>query len=161
LTRAVLHLFAILAAITPGIGIAQPPPAGSASADPYLPAREIVGDVNRIVTSDGVQEQMVITLGGTRQAISIRGADRANPILVYVHGGPGAVEMPLAWTFERPWEDFFTVVQWDQRGAGKSYALNDPKTIWFEHSAHMPMIEQPGLVLKALIEDVRPLTGKE
>ena len=37
--------------------------------------------------------------------------------------------MPFAWSFQRPWEDFFTVVQWDQRGAGKSYALNDPRMI--------------------------------
>ena len=40
-----------------------------------------------------------------------------------------AVEMPVAWTFQRPWEDYFTVVQWDQRGAGRSYPLNDPKTL--------------------------------
>jgi len=35
------------------------------------------------------------------------------------------------------------------------------KTIWFEHSAHMPMVEEPGLVLKALINDVRPLADQE
>ena len=43
--------------------------------------------------------------------------------------GPGSVEMPMAWSFQRPWEDWFTVVQWDQRGAGKSYPLNDPKEL--------------------------------
>src|SRR3546814_14739957 len=37
--------------------------------------------------------------------------------------------MPMAWAFQRPWEDFFTVVQWDQRGAGKSFPLNDPKSL--------------------------------
>lgn len=37
--------------------------------------------------------------------------------------------MPIAWAFQRPWEDFFTVVQWDQRGAGRSYPLNDPAAI--------------------------------
>jgi proline iminopeptidase len=37
--------------------------------------------------------------------------------------------MPLTWTVERPWEDYFTLVQWDQRGAGKTYASNDPKVI--------------------------------
>src|SRR3546814_3607918 len=37
--------------------------------------------------------------------------------------------MPMAWAFQRPWEDFFTVVQWDQRGAGKSFPLNDPKAL--------------------------------
>ena len=58
--------------------------------------------------------------------MNARGADRDNPVLVYIHGGPGAVEMPFAWSFQRPWEDYFTVVQWDQRGAGRSYPLNDP-----------------------------------
>jgi pimeloyl-ACP methyl ester carboxylesterase len=61
--------------------------------------------------------------------VNVRGADRANPILLFVHGGPGAVEMPIAWSFQRPWEDFFTVVQWDQRGAGRSFPLNDPNAL--------------------------------
>lgn len=68
-------------------------------------------------------------LGGARQVVNVRGADRANPVLLFIHGGPGAVEMPIAWSFQRPWEDFFTVVQWDQRGAGRSYPLNDPEAI--------------------------------
>ncbi len=37
--------------------------------------------------------------------------------------------MPTSWTFQNPWEDYFTVVQWDQRGAGKSYNANDPESI--------------------------------
>jgi len=63
-----------------------------------------------------------VEIGGIPQWISIRGSDRRNPILLFVHGGPGAPMMPLSWTFQRPWEDFFTVVQWDQRGAGKTFA---------------------------------------
>jgi proline iminopeptidase len=39
-----------------------------------------------------------------------------------VHGGPGSPMMPESWTFQKPWEDFFTVVQWDQRGAGKTFS---------------------------------------
>ena len=73
-----------------------------------------------------MQETFEATLGGARQVVNVRGADRDNPILVFVHGGPGAVEMPFAWAFQRPWEDVFTVVQYDQRGAGRSYPLNDP-----------------------------------
>ncbi|MFO7278315.1 MAG: alpha/beta hydrolase [Pseudomonadota bacterium] len=100
-----------------------------ADEDPYAKARELIADIGRIVAPNGVQESLVVTLGGARQAISVRGVDRENPILLFIHGGPGSVEMPIAWTFQRPWEDFFTVVQWDQRGAGKSYALNDPQAL--------------------------------
>ncbi|MGV2496458.1 alpha/beta fold hydrolase [Pelagerythrobacter aerophilus] len=114
---------ALVAAFCLPASAAEPP------SDPYAPAREIVADMNRIVTPDGVQETFVATLGGAKQVVNVRGTDRDNPILVFVHGGPGAVEMPFAWTFQRPWEDFFTVVHYDQRGAGRSYPLNPPKAL--------------------------------
>ncbi len=37
--------------------------------------------------------------------------------------------MGVSWSFQRPWEDYFTVVEWDQRGAGKTYASNDWETV--------------------------------
>lgn len=112
------------------IGLAAlPVSAQEAVADPYAEARAIIAGANRIVTPNGVQENLTVELGGIKQAVNVRGADRDNPILIYLHGGPGAVEMPFAWQFQRPWEDFFTVVQWDQRGAGKTYALNDPAEV--------------------------------
>jgi proline iminopeptidase len=97
--------------------------------DPYAPARAIIADASKIVTPNGIQETFVATLGGAKQVVNVRGADRHNPVLIFVHGGPGAVEMPFAWTFQRPWEDFFTVVHYDQRGAGRSYPLNAPETL--------------------------------
>lgn len=122
MNRLPLTLFA-LALATAAAPQAPPPP------DPYTPGQAVVADIGRIVTPNGVQETFEAVLGGARQVVNVRGADRANPILVFVHGGPGAVEMPVAWAFQRPWEDFFTVVQWDQRGAGRSFLLEDPKVI--------------------------------
>lgn len=104
-------------------------PAALAQDDPYAPGKEIIAGLNQIVTPNGVQETFEVTLGGARQVVNVRGSDRSNPILLFIHGGPGAVEMPIAWSFQRPWEDYFTVVQWDQRGAGRSYPLNDPATL--------------------------------
>lgn len=98
-------------------------------ADPYDPGRAVVADIQKVVNPKGVQETFEVTLGGARQVVNVRGADRPNPIILFIHGGPGAVEMPVAWAFQRPWEDYFTVVQWDQRAAGRSYPLNDPKTL--------------------------------
>lgn len=102
---------------------------GAAAHDVYAPGRAIVADIHRIVTSNGVQESFEAMLGGVRQVVNVRGADGNNPILLFLHGGPGAVEMPIAWSFQRPWEDFFTVVQWDQRGAGRSFPLNEPAAL--------------------------------
>lgn len=118
-------IFALALALS-ATATAQTPPATD---DPYAQAREIVAGVRHIVTPNGVEETFVAELGGARQVVNVRGADRENPILLFVHGGPGATELPYAWSFQRPWEDFFTVVQWDQRGAGRSYALNDPQAI--------------------------------
>lgn len=122
--RAILTSAATLLA-----ALSLPASAADKPADPYAPAREIIADMNTIVAPDGVQETFVATLGGAKQVVNVRGADRDNPILVFVHGGPGAVEMPFAWAFQRPWEDFFTVVHYDQRGAGRSYPLNAPEAI--------------------------------
>ena len=85
-------------------------------------ARAIVAQSRRIVSPQGIEETRQVEIGGIRQWISVRGNDRRNPILLYVHGGPGAAEMVESYGYQRPWEDFFTVVQWDQRGAGKTYA---------------------------------------
>jgi len=118
-----------IALLTAALFAALASPATAQAHDAYAPARAIVADIGKIVTPNGVQKTFEVTLGGARQVVNIRGADKANPILIFVHGGPGAVEMPFAWAFQRPWEDFFTVVQYDQRGAGRSYPLNDPATL--------------------------------
>jgi proline iminopeptidase len=92
-------------------------------------ARSIVRELQKVVTHGGIDQQLALDIGGTKQWITIRGRYLHNPILLFIHGGPGAPEMPTSWTFENPWEDYFTVVQWDQRGSGKTYAANDPEKI--------------------------------
>jgi len=67
-----------------------------------------------------------LKIGGVEQYILIRGDDAANPVLLFLHGGPGMPMMYLAYRFQRPLEKHFIVVQWDRRGAGKSYDPNIP-----------------------------------
>lgn len=76
-----------------------------------------------------IDEEAVVRIGGIDQWIRIRGSDRRNPVLLFLHGGPGSPMSPFAWSFQRGWEDHFTVVQWDQRGAGRTYALSDPEQV--------------------------------
>lgn len=92
-------------------------------------AVQIVQDMRRIVAPEGIERLQTVRIGGIDQWISVRGIDRRNPILLYVHGGPGYVAMPTSWYFQRGWEEYFTVVQWDQRGAGKTHLANDPSQI--------------------------------
>lgn len=65
-------------------------------------------------------------IGGVDQWVLIRGADRRKPILLFLHGGPGMPNMFLAHTFQRRLERDFVVVEWDRRGAGKSYEARFP-----------------------------------
>lgn len=66
-----------------------------------------------------------VTLGGDEQWLLIRGADRAKPVVLFLHGDPGRPEMYMAHAFQRALERDFVVVQWDRRGTGKSY-FDDP-----------------------------------
>lgn len=89
----------------------------------YLPASYNVNTYIPHSISTPIQETRFVTLGGIEQWITIRGADRANPVLLVVHGGPGDAQSSLRSTYA-VYEKDFTIVQWDQRGAGKTYAKN-------------------------------------
>jgi pimeloyl-ACP methyl ester carboxylesterase len=71
----------------------------------------------------GVEETMFVSLGGVDQWVQIRGDDRKNPVLLFVHGGPGSPVSPVS-SLLRTWEKYFTVVMWDQRDAGKTFVRN-------------------------------------
>jgi len=72
-----------------------------------------------------VYEQSFVRIGGIEQWIDVRGDGEANPVLLVLHGGPGSTWDPLVRLF-KPWEKYFTLVEWDQRGAGRTYSHNSP-----------------------------------
>ncbi|MFE6746159.1 alpha/beta fold hydrolase [Kitasatospora purpeofusca] len=73
----------------------------------------------RIDTPRGIDEQGFVRIGGIEQWISVRGEDRDNPVVLEIHGGPGASNA-IHGPRTRAWEEHFTVVRWDMRGTGKT-----------------------------------------
>lgn len=77
-------------------------------------------DVGKIVAPRGIDEAKFLKLGGVRQWVTIRGQDHDKPVMLFLHGGPGSAKADYSYSSQRPWEDEFVVVNWDQRGAGRS-----------------------------------------
>ena len=70
-----------------------------------------------------IEEASFVTIGGIGQWVTIRGDDERKPVLLLLHGGPGDVQSPFISTYA-PYEKDFVLVQWDQRGAGRTFAKN-------------------------------------
>lgn len=84
-----------------------------------------VSEARAIRSPSGIDSLEAVRIGGIDQWIEVRGQNVNNPILLFIHGGPGVAFIAMGSTFQDPWEKYFTVVQWDQRGAGKTYESND------------------------------------
>jgi proline-specific peptidase len=85
-------------------------------------------ETTKINTPNSISLLEEITLGGLKQWIFIRGADQNNPVLLFLHGGPGAPLMGMSSSrkYDAEMINHFTVVHWDQRGAGKSFYSDIP-----------------------------------
>ncbi len=75
----------------------------------------------RIENPRGIVDEGYVPIGGIEQWISIRGEDANNPVLLLLHGGPGC-SYSIFTPHLRSWQKHFTIVQWDQRGAGRTLA---------------------------------------
>ncbi|HEX3466049.1 MAG TPA: alpha/beta hydrolase [Candidatus Elarobacter sp.] len=80
-----------------------------------------------VAQARSVDESGFVRIGGIDQWIAMQGEDERNPVLLFLHGGPAEAESPFLREFA-PWERSFTVVNWDQRGSGKTYGKNGPAT---------------------------------
>ena len=103
----VLILGSILLAYSPG------------KPEPFL-------DENGYPLAGSISEKIHININGAEQGMFIKGKDINNPVLLFVHGGPGMPEYWLTQRYPTGLEDYFTVVWWEQRGAGLSYSPDIP-----------------------------------
>ncbi len=73
-----------------------------------------------------VHEEAFVAIGQIEQWVTINGARCANPVILFLHGGPGNTMTPYSDEIYGAWEKDFTMVQWDQRAAGRTYGRNPP-----------------------------------
>ncbi|UUZ52244.1 alpha/beta hydrolase [Massilia sp. H-1] len=90
-------------------------------------------------------------IGGIEQWVTISGTNCANPIVLVVHGGPGNPMTPYSDAIYGAWTKQFTIVQWDQRGSGRTYGRNrllaerDSRKWTMEQLASLPPLTIPRL----------------
>lgn len=68
-----------------------------------------------------IEEHKKIEINGVKQHVSIIAQKENLPLLLYLHGGPGDAALPLVMKYNKELTESFTLVIWEQRGAGKSY----------------------------------------
>jgi pimeloyl-ACP methyl ester carboxylesterase len=76
--------------------------------------------------ADSISEKIQVKINGMEQGMFIKSKNSNNPVLLFVHGGPGMPEYWLTQRFPTGLEGHFTVVWWEQRGAGLSYSPDIP-----------------------------------
>ena len=87
----------------------------------FLTVRFIGQRINARTPKGGINETMYVDINGTKQWISIYGQKKDNPVLLYLHGGPGGATSDMDYPVLRKLSDVYTVVNWDQRAAGHSW----------------------------------------
>ena len=106
---------------------------------------EQLKDNNGEVILNSLTEKKFIEINGIKQGFFLRSENPENPVILFLHGGPGSPELALFYRYEilERLEKYFTVCYWDQRGAGMS----------FNNS-----IKPAAMTLEHMIEDTRQIT---
>jgi len=81
--------------------------------------------INNKTPDGGINENMYININNSSQWISIYGKDINNPVMLYLHSGPGSSSSFMDYKVHRKWSDIFTIVTWDQRDVGLSAKNNE------------------------------------
>ncbi|MBR1824916.1 MAG: alpha/beta hydrolase [Ruminococcus sp.] len=87
----------------------------------FLIVRQVGRTINNRTPDGGINETLYVDVNGDKQWINIYGQDRDNPVLLYLHGGPGQATSDEDYVVLRKLSRDYTVVNWDQRACGKSW----------------------------------------
>ena len=88
-------------------------------------ARAYNAHQSRIGTDTGIQEGIYVPAGGIEQYLQIRSDDKGNPVILWLHGGPGNPLSYLTYYYQRPLEKDYTIAYWEQRGCGRTFYRNE------------------------------------
>lgn len=105
-----LGFFLVVSLLSLGILLAWSP----GQPQPYL-------DENGKLLVGSLSEKIHVQINGVDQGMFIKSRNIHNPVLLFVHGGPGMPEYWLTQRYPIGLEDHFTVAWWEQRGTGLSY----------------------------------------
>jgi pimeloyl-ACP methyl ester carboxylesterase len=98
-----------------------------------------------------IDEGEYISIGGIEQWVTIKGSDRTKPAILFLHGGPGSVMSPYDEAIYGQWEKDFILVNWDQRGAGRTFGKNAPAELnedyWIENPLTIEQMTSDGIEL--------------
>ena len=106
---------------------------------------ELLKDKEGNGIANSLAEKLFIEIGGIQQGFFLRSENTENPVILFLHGGPGNPELALFYRYETSerLEKYFTVCYWDQRGAGMSFSDS---------------IDVATMTLEQMIEDTRQIT---
>lgn len=90
----------------------------------FFIARTINTIKTKITTENGIQEDVYVEIGGIKQYIQIRGEDINNPVILFLHGGPASPHAYVSYYYQAGLQSDYTIVNWDQRGCGRTYYAN-------------------------------------
>ncbi|NEU07762.1 alpha/beta hydrolase [Flavihumibacter sp. R14] len=113
------------------------------------------------VSGKQIDEKSFVMINGIEQWVTIKG-DRSKPVILFLHGGPGSPLSPYADAVYKGWEKDFVLVQWDQRGAGRTFGLTAPAELDPKYLKANPLtVEQMTKDGIALTEYLLKHLGKE
>lgn len=108
----------------------------------YSPGKVIpITDQNGKPVQGSISEKVYLKINGSRQGMFIKSRNPANPVMLYLHGG-----MPdyfLTEKYPTGLEEHFTMVWWEQRGSGMSYASD---------------IQASAMTVEQMVSDTKELT---
>lgn len=105
---------------------------------------------NKAAVKDQIDEGKYVPINGIEQWVTIKG-NRSKPVILFVHGGPGSVMSPYCDNMYTGWKEDYVLVNWDQRGAGRTFGRNAPDEVdenyWIEHKLTLDQIVNDGIAL--------------